>query len=216
MIELPMYLRRIISYISSSTRTTNVYQARGEILTFCKRSRDEWEEQEACNDASSESSESDDIVQPQPKRREPLTAEERQRRRFERRMQNYQAEPLTHFTKYLYKFAKHRAKSATPPIPFEITVQDILDRYKEQDGRCALSGLPMTYNWDPVNYDPKKFNAYRTYNISLDQRVPGQGYTKENMQLVILQCNFMKLNCSQDLFLDLCEAVYKHSRAVAR
>ena len=44
-------------------------------------------------------------------------------------------------------------------------------------------------------------------NASLDQRVAGVGYTRENVQLVHVRCNLAKLDMPQDDFIAMCKAV---------
>ncbi len=246
------YVRSIMSYFrrGAAERTTNVYEARHELLTYCKRAREHIEENEVVSSLSSSSSSVSDTdtedthpepeQQQQPKKRRckspkpKLVCEREHRIRNDDdtddiisictgsskcvhcRILRFERDPFLHFTRSLCKFAKHRAKTAEPPIPFEITIDDVYEKYEQQKGLCALSGIKMTYIWNPLNYNPKKFNAYRTYNMSLDQIVPGNGYTKDNVQLVVLQCNFMKLNCSQDLFLELCSAVHNHNNTQAK
>jgi hypothetical protein len=80
--------------------------------------------------------------------------------------------------------AKQRAKRLGRP--FTITVQDIIDLWQLQGGLCALSGLPMTQCTRDL------------YSFHIDQREPGAGYTRENVQLCCQAMNSLKMNASNE------------------
>lgn len=60
-------------------------------------------------------------------------------------------------------------------LPFTITKEDLMILWKSQNGKCAISGLDMTY----------ELGEGRLYtNVSIDQIIPSKGYTADNIQLV--------------------------------
>ena len=64
-----------------------------------------------------------------------------------------------------------------------LTLEDLRDIWKSQKGKCAISGIDMTYI----------FNKGRIYtNVSIDRIYPNKGYTKNNIQLVCMVINQMK------------------------
>ena len=58
----------------------------------------------------------------------------------------------------------------------DIKVEDIMDLWNKQDGKCAISGIPM-------NYDINEFR------LSIDRIDNDLGYIKENIRLVPIEIN---------------------------
>ena len=69
----------------------------------------------------------------------------------------------------------------------QLTLGFILDLFEKQRGKCALSGQEMTFVKVPGR-------GRVPTNASIDQIVPGGGYTEDNVQLVCTVVNTMKLD----------------------
>lgn len=80
-------------------------------------------------------------------------------------------------------------------LEFEITIDDVMEIYKKQRGKCALSNIRMTYNKDG--------KGRRDMNVSLDRIVQGGGYTVKplNVQLVCLRVNLLKHTLEEHEFI---------------
>jgi hypothetical protein len=74
---------------------------------------------------------------------------------------------------------------------FSITIECIWDIYVAQDKVCALSGVPILFS----------------DTASLDRIDNSIGYTKENLQIVHKDLNYMKYTYSQDYFIKMCNLV---------
>ena len=98
--------------------------------------------------------------------------------------------------------AKKRASSKR--LPLDIELSDVLRMWDEQAGRCALSGRLLVVSATSA--------AAHQDSPSLDQIVPGAGYTRGNVQLVTTQTNLSKSTLSCDEYVGLCEQVYFHHR----
>lgn len=73
-----------------------------------------------------------------------------------------------------------------------ITIEDLLDKWNEQKGLCALTGKQMTYVRGKGRVDT---------NVSVDRKNNNLGYTKDNIQLVCTIINVMKYTLTKkDLF----------------
>lgn len=97
---------------------------------------------------------------------------------------------------FTYAGAKSRAMDKS--LPFTITKEDLLTIWKSQNGKCAISGLDMTY----------ELGEGRTYtNVSIDQVLPSKGYTVDNIQLVCMAVNQLKSDLDMDTILTLCSAI---------
>jgi len=90
--------------------------------------------------------------------------------------------------------AKHR--SIRKNIPFEITEETILQKLKEQDGKCYISKQKLTF----------KENDW--YSLSLDRLDSNIGYTKDNTVIVTKFVNTSKNTLSLDEYLKLIKEVY--------
>jgi hypothetical protein len=71
-----------------------------------------------------------------------------------------------------------------------------------QDGKCAISGLNMTY---------VMFNGRIPENVSVDRINPSFGYTKDNIQLVCMAVNQMKSDMNMDQLLNFCKQIISYN-----
>lgn len=93
---------------------------------------------------------------------------------------------------------EQRKAAIDKSIPFTITKEDLLTVWKAQNGKCAISGLDMTY----------ELGEGRIYtNVSIDQILPSKGYTIDNIQLVCMAVNQLKSDLDMDTILILCSAI---------
>lgn len=79
---------------------------------------------------------------------------------------------------------------------WELTIEFLWELYLKQDGKCALSGLPI--GWSEIGL---------TATASIDRVDSSEGYLVENVQLVHKDVNFMKQQYSQEYFIEVCKAV---------
>ncbi len=89
-------------------------------------------------------------------------------------------------------FKNARARARKRGIPFEITSDWIKE--KLSIGRCEVTGIPFADYHSP-------------WSPSLDQIIPGHGYTKENTQLVVYAYNMAKNRFSHDDVMLLAKAL---------
>lgn len=71
----------------------------------------------------------------------------------------------------------------------DLTVDRILDMHKSQDGRCAITGIPMTI---VIGHGPMYTN------LSVDRIQTGGPYTFANTRLVCHVVNIMRYTMSDD------------------
>lgn len=95
--------------------------------------------------------------------------------------------------KNISNFRKYSRK--TNGLNFHTTCRDCEEA---QNGKCAISGLDMTY----------ELGEGRIYtNVSIDQIMPSKGYTIDNIQLVCMAVNQLKSDLDMDTILILCSAI---------
>lgn len=92
--------------------------------------------------------------------------------------------------------AQSRARSKN--IPCSITKEFIKQLWEKQNGLCAISKIPMTYELD----------SGRVYsNVSIDQIHQGKGYTEDNVQLVCSAVNQLKSDWNMDTVMYICKQI---------
>ncbi len=82
-----------------------------------------------------------------------------------------------------------------------LSVEDLLEIYKEQNGLCALSGEPLTCSLE--------VGKISKTNASIDRIVPGGPYTKDNVQLVCRVLNSWRGDTDLLEFVEFCKKVAK-------
>ena len=81
-------------------------------------------------------------------------------------------------------------------LEWELTIEFVDALYELQEGRCALSGLPI--HWSAVNWD---------HSASIDRIDNDRGYLPDNVQLVHKEINMMRGSLSPERFVELCALV---------
>jgi len=87
-------------------------------------------------------------------------------------------------------------------IKFKLSIDDLEKLFIKQNGKCALSGLPIKVS---ENKDEET-------TASIDRIDSSKGYELENIQFVHKSINYMKQSLSDSDFIFLCEQVTKFRR----
>ena len=77
-------------------------------------------------------------------------------------------------------------------LEWDITPEDLVNLWEQQEGKCAISGVYLTHHKDGTG--TKEFNA------SIDRKSGDKGYALHNVQLVAYRINIMKHTLSEDMF----------------
>ena len=93
-------------------------------------------------------------------------------------------------------FYKNKTSAETRGIVFNLTIEDVWFMYTVQEGKCALSGLPI--GWAEVG---------SLHTASIDRIDSSKGYLKENVQLLHKDVNMMKQSFSQEYFIEMCSSI---------
>lgn len=100
-------------------------------------------------------------------------------------------------------FSGIRRNAYQRKLKFEITVQDVWNKFIEQNRKCALSGEALHFGTE-----------FDNPTASLDRIDSTKGYTIDNVQWLHKKVNFMKQQFEQEDFINWCEKVVKHSKGV--
>ncbi len=102
----------------------------------------------------------------------------------------------TSWLKSFERGAKARA------LVFDINEAEVARLYKEQEGLCALSGIPITL---------PNSSKFSDITASIDRVDNTIGYTPSNIQLVHKKINMLRGSLSVEEFITLCKAVSEYN-----
>lgn len=113
--------------------------------------------------------------------------------------------------KYIGKISAnsfHHAKSGAKrrKIEFNITQQDMWDKFVSQDGKCNLTG------WDIDIADTVYGQRHGESTASLDRIDSDKGYEIDNIQWLHKDVNRLKQIFSQERTLEICKAIAEHNK----
>ena len=105
------------------------------------------------------------------------------------------------FLAKVYSSSKHARRKGG--FVWEITLQDIVDLWEEQNGRCAVTSLVMTHHRDGT--------GHKDFNASIDRLNPNIGYTRDNIRLVCYAVNIMRHRMDESEFYFWIKSIYENS-----
>lgn len=100
----------------------------------------------------------------------------------------YEEIPQAWFSKYFQRSNRHRTGT--------ITIQDIWHLYLKQGKKCALSGVPISFQ-----------KTKQGYSASIDRIDSNKEYDIDNVQLVHKDINLMKNRFDQTYYINMCKLV---------
>jgi hypothetical protein len=105
--------------------------------------------------------------------------------------------------KYTFLRAVYRSTKSKTNKNFDLTLDDLLDVWENQEGKCVYTGWDLeTISWKKRFRNPRQ--------ISIDRIDCNLGYTKENIQLVCMIANLAKNNFTDDQLFDFCKSVIEN------
>jgi len=110
------------------------------------------------------------------------------------------SEDVTHYIKYLVKYSRKRR-----PDTHSLTHEDVVALWSAQNGRCALTGIPMTHEVKSNGGKPLHTN------ISIDRLDTDKGYSPDNVRLVCWIANVMRRDLTTEAFVGWCRLIVTHN-----
>lgn len=101
----------------------------------------------------------------------------------------------------LHGSSKHARKKQG--YVWEITIEDVIALWEEQEGRCSVTGLVMTHHRDG--------SGHKDFNASIDRLNIKVGYTRDNIRLVCYAVNIMRGSLDLSEFYFWIKTAYLHS-----
>lgn len=90
----------------------------------------------------------------------------------------------------------------------EIDIEYMLELYKLQEGKCAISGIEMTWGFEDNREAGKQYR--KPFNLSVDRVDSTKGYTKDNVILICNIVNFFKNNYDICLMYDVAHSIVQN------
>ena len=119
--------------------------------------------------------------------------------KLERRQEKINSNPFTYIQNLCTQLRYTRKKQG---VEWTITPEQLNVLYAKQLGRCALTGVEMTYK--------RGTGEESDFNISIDRIDSAGGYHIENIQLVGKVINFLKHDLPQEKFIKLINLLYNN------
>lgn len=94
------------------------------------------------------------------------------------------------------------ARRARKRLGTDIDAAYLHEMWKAQGGKCALTGIVMTWGGGPS--DP--------YTLSVDRITPELGYTRGNIRLILLSVNAFKGVLDDDTMYRTAEALLRNRK----
>lgn len=101
-------------------------------------------------------------------------------------------------SKSYWSLVKRNAKKRK--LEFDITFEYVWSLYEKQYRKCALSGLPIVFNY---SFGSKR----KQQTASIDRIDSSKGYVNDNIQICHIDINMMKQDFNNDYFINLCKLV---------
>lgn len=102
-----------------------------------------------------------------------------------------------------------RSNAKTKGLTYTLSLQDLRDIYKKQEGKCFYTGVPMSLRSNNhLDRDPLL--------ISLDRYTSTLGYTQENTVLCCWGCNALKGYHSTETFYSTLNTLYQGAHAIGK
>lgn len=103
-------------------------------------------------------------------------------------------------------FNRTRDSAKSRNKDFDLTIEQVYELYKQQNFKCALTGVHITLNNRRGSYGNPDQGSLDRIDSSIKR------YSKDNVQLVTKQVNLAKLDYTQQEFIDMCKAVAEHCK----
>ena len=97
--------------------------------------------------------------------------------------------------------AQARIRSKRKSLPFNIDVDWLKKALLKQENKCFYSGLEFDFS------RPESEGKNRFYIPSIDQKIPGLGYSVENSVVVCSVVNMMKNELHLNDFINICHRI---------
>lgn len=100
---------------------------------------------------------------------------------------------------YGFEFKRYQSAALDRGLDFSITIEDVWKLYEQQNRKCRLSGLEISWS-----------NKKKAGTASIDRIDNNRGYTLDNIQIVHKLVNMMKKHYTNKDFIYVCYLIGKN------
>ena len=112
---------------------------------------------------------------------------------------------------FQFKIRRVKASAKARNLECTITVEELFNMYKKQEGRCFYTGEKLVLKISSSqSYKRENMDVFKNY-ATLDRLDSTKGYTIDNVVLSTLKCNMAKSSLSYDEFVKICENIKNKS-----
>lgn len=105
--------------------------------------------------------------------------------------------------KYRIRLHDAQVRAKKKNLYIDITLEYLKQLWNKQEGKCALTNFPMSYQQSKGKRNP--------YSLSIDKIDPNKGYEVGNVQFVCFAANMMKGELSLSELKKFCQAIIKNN-----
>ncbi len=104
---------------------------------------------------------------------------------------------------------EHRNRRDGRNLEFTITKEYIWNLFIKQDRKCKLSGVDLKFK-------KKNRDSWDLQTASLDRIDSDKGYMIGNVQWIHKDINQMKMDLTEDYFIEMCKKIIKHKESYVK
>ena len=108
------------------------------------------------------------------------------------------------YSPYRYHFNIAKRRSLTYKRDFDITLEFLKELWLSQDGKCAVTGLPLGIKYIQTKKQKKDKTPFQA---SLDRIDNNKGYTRDNVRFVCYIFNIARNDFDDEQVIDFCKQV---------
>nr|QBK93440.1 MAG: hypothetical protein LCPAC404_01440 [Pithovirus LCPAC404] len=97
--------------------------------------------------------------------------------------------------------------------PINITTCEIMNMFIKQRGKCAISGLKMTFSADREGPKIKQWHILHFSNMSVDRIDNTLEHSMNNIHLVLQKINLGRSDLTIENYIKMCQATAKHNNS---
>jgi len=106
-----------------------------------------------------------------------------------------------------FRYYMKKAKSREHKDTTDLDLEYLRNLWKEQEGRCALSGVVMSLPRNTLVWEQDRGNPWKP---SLDRIDSNKGYLRGNVRFITVMANLCKQSFSDEEVIAFCRAVVSH------
>jgi hypothetical protein len=123
--------------------------------------------------------------------------------------------PESFWKEFIRHASGEKSRESRRKLKFNITLEDAWTLYQKQNGKCALSDIPIGFCVE-CSLDKDGYKKHWKHTASLDRIDSSKNYDIENVQWVHKDINRMKNIYDQTYFIKICTLIAERNKNAIR